>query len=275
MKKIIFAIIFIFASVFMFSESKIDDLMKSDAEIHSDLSAKKNDVKVSKEAYVDKVTGQAFLKNDNSENWVQIVEKSVIKEKMSVITMENSKLRIKTKDGVFINLGQKTKVYFETMKGDPKKEEISETGINLLWGKIYSNVKKKVESGGKYEVKTGSVVAGVRGTKFLVETEKNGKTDLTVYEGIVAAKKIDSDYEVLIGKGEKIHVREDGTFEEKMRHNEEPPEEEVADVNMVQKKESVSETLPEEEKGSTIKDNNIVNDGTGAPGKTSLKIIIK
>lgn len=41
MKKIIFAIIFIFASVFMFSESKIDDLMKSDAEIHSDLSAKK------------------------------------------------------------------------------------------------------------------------------------------------------------------------------------------------------------------------------------------
>lgn len=275
MKKIIFAIMFIFASAFMFSESKIDDLMKSDAEVHSDLSVKKSDAKVSKEAYVDKVTGQAFLKSDNSENWVQIVEKSVIKEKMSVITMENSKVKIKTKDGGFINLGQKTKVYFETMKGDPKKEEISETGIKLLWGKIYSNVKKKVESGGKYEVKTGSVVAGVRGTKFLVESEKDGKTDLTVYEGKVAAKKLDSDYEVLVGKGERIHVREDGTFEEKMKHEQQPPEEEVADVSMVEKKESVSETLPEEEKGSTIKDNNMVNDGTGATGKTSLKIIIK
>jgi len=275
MKKIIFAITFIFASVFMFSESKIDDLMKSDAEIHSELSSKKSDAKVSKEAFVEKVTGQAFLKSDNSENWVQIVEKSVIKEKMSVITMENSKVRIKTKDGGFINLGQKTKVYFETMKGDPKKEEISETGIKLLWGKIYSNVKKKVESGGKYEVKTGSVVAGVRGTKFLVEAEKNGTTDLTVYEGVVAAKKLDSDYEMLVGKGERVHVREDGTFEDKAKHNEQPPEEEVGDASMVERKESLPQTTPEEKDGSDIKDNNIINNGKGTTGGTTLKLIIK
>jgi len=275
MKKIIFAITFIFASVFMFSESKIDDLMKSDAEIHSELSSKKSDAKVSKEAVVEKVTGQAFLKSGNSENWVQIVEKSVIKEKMSVITMENSKVRIKTKDGGFINLGQKTKVYFETMKGDPKKEEISETGIKLLWGKIYSNVKKKVESGGKYEVKTGSVVAGVRGTKFLVEAEKNGATDLTVYEGVVAAKKLDSDYEMLVGKGERVHVREDGTFDEKAKHEGQPPEEEVGDVNMVETKEILPQTIPEEKDGSDIKDNNIINEGTGTTGGTTLKLIIK
>ena len=97
MKKIILILTFLCISTFIFSESKIDDLMKDDAQIHSNIAVKTNVEKVAKDAYVEKISGQAFLKSDNSKSWVQIVEKSVITEKMTVITMENSKLRIKTK----------------------------------------------------------------------------------------------------------------------------------------------------------------------------------
>lgn len=274
MKKIILILTFLCISTFIFSESKIDDLMKDDAQIHSNIAVKTNVEKVAKDAYVEKISGQAFLKSDNSKSWVQIVEKSVITEKMTVITMENSKLRIKTKDGGFINLGQRTKVYFETMKGEPQKEEISETGIKLFWGKIYSNVKKKVENGGKYEIKTGSVVAGVRGTKFLVTSTRTGESSIIVYQGTVAASNLNGDLETLVEKGEKLNVGSDGVIGNKEIHSDNPPEEEISDADMVE--DNGLENKNENEENTKTEILNEIKETTSAAKETtSLKMIIR
>lgn len=247
MKKIILLIFLIFLFSFAYGESKVEELLKSDKEVYKELSIDKKSTTIAKTAYVEKINGQAFIQNAGSEIWIQAVAKSEIKEKTTIITMEKTSIKIRLADGSFVNIGAKTKAYFEKMRGEPDKESLSETGIKLFWGKIYSNVKKKVESGGKYEVKTGSVVAGVRGTKYMVSAEKSGENEITVYEGIVAVNKIGEKIEILINKNEKIKLI-NGKFEIKKEHNEQPPEESIKDNSIIERiKEQILENEIEKE----------------------------
>lgn len=257
MKKIILLIFLILMFSFAYGESKIEELLKSDKEVYKELSKDKKSNLIVKSAYVETVNGQAFIQKEGSESWTQVVSKSEIKEKTTIITMEKTNIKIRMADGSFVNLGAKTKAYFEKMRGEPDKESLSETGIKLFWGKIYSNVKKKLESGGKYEVKTGSVVAGVRGTKYMVSVEKSGDNEIIVYEGIVAVNKIGEKVELLINKNEKIKLI-NGKFESKKEHNEQPPEEGIKDSGIVDKiKEQIVQN--EIEKESIISENRNIN----------------
>lgn len=230
MKKSIFFFVVIFLSAALFgAELKVEDLLKSDAEIYKNIKLESGEKVVPKNGYIESLKGEVFIQYDGSESWLQCIEKSKIKEKTTLVTMEKSSAKIKMADGSFINIGAKTKVFFETMKGEPLKEGLSETGIKLFWGKIYSNVKRKVESGAKYEVKTGSVVAGVRGTKYKVTASKTGENEITVYDGIVYVRKTGEELEILLNKNEKIKLGRDGKFEKKMEHRESPPEDGIKD----------------------------------------------
>jgi len=80
-----------------------------------------------------------------------------------------------------------------------------------------------MNTGSKYEVETGSATAGVRGTQFLVEVDKNNESYVTVYEGNVYLTNFDNTFETVIGKDEKIKVDRAGKFGEKQKHEEKPP----------------------------------------------------
>jgi hypothetical protein len=248
MKKIILTLIFLTLVFNLNAESKIDELLKSDKEKYKSMEIETKDKRVAKNGYIENIKGEIFLQYEGNNSWVQAVEKSIVKEKTTVITMNKSSARIKMSNETFINIGAKTKIYFEKMVGEPDKEELTETGIKLFWGKIYSNVKKRVESGGKYEVKTGSVVAGVRGTQYMVSAMKNGENEITVYDGIVYVRKIDEEIEILLNKNEKIKVGRDGKIET-LKHKEIPPEEEVKDESLIQ---NLKETT--EDRETTAKD---------------------
>lgn len=282
MKKIILILTFLVLTFNISGESKIEELLKSDKEKYKNMEVETKNKTVSKSGYMENIKGEIFLQYEGSQAWIQAVEKSIIKEKTTVITMDKSSGRIKMSNGNFVNIGARTKVYFEKMAGEPDKEELTETGIKLFWGKIYSNVKKKVESGGKYEVKTGSVVAGVRGTKYMVSAMKNKDNEITVYDGVVYVRKIDEEIELLLNKNEKLKIGRDGKFDDKKEHKEEPPEEEIKDEGLM---ENLKETAENSE--TTIKDElNKERDYTGKiiddkidekskNGGTNLNIYIK
>ncbi|TDT67354.1 FecR family protein [Hypnocyclicus thermotrophus] len=258
MKKTILMIFYIMIFNIIFSASELDSLLQDDTEKFKDLLTEDTINEVPKKAFVSKLNGQAFLKLDNDDSWYQLVENAEIEEKMTILTTEKTTLSLKMEDGSFVNIGEKTKVYIESLKGRPQTEEITETGLNLLWGKIYSNVKKKVETGAKYEVKTGSVVAGVRGTKFTVSAAKNGRSDITVFSGIVSVKKIGSDLEILVNKNQKVKVDRKGSIGEIEQHQETPPEEEINPEETIaivaEKIEEVKETKEESEEIKTLKE---------------------
>lgn len=184
MKKIIIFILLLILTLSSFTASELDSLLKDDEDIYSELTTDQFGLEA-KEVLVEKLVGQAFLQPIESDKWFQIVENASINEKDTIITMENSSIKVRLEDETFINVGSRTKLYFDTLRGKPEQELISETGLKLAWGKVFSSVRKKVEAGGKYEIEAGSVVAGVRGTQYTTELSRAGKISVKVYDGNV------------------------------------------------------------------------------------------
>lgn len=171
------------------------------------------------------LVGQACVIYEKEKVWRQLLKGDRIKEKATVLTFENSEIAIKLATGSIVNLKQKTKAYFENIRfGKVKESDVSETGIRLMWGSVYSNVVKLVNTSSKYEVKAGSCVAGVRGTKFELWSDKEGNGKLTVYEGIVNLASVSQNINFDVNNNEKAGFDKSGGIKEKEIHNELPPE---------------------------------------------------
>lgn len=165
MKKILL-IIFIFnLTLFSFSESEIDLLMKTDDDIFSDLLIEGKELK-SKQNYIESLKGEAYIQKNGNIRWIQIVENDQIEENDTLITMEETELTIKLTGETYVSMDEKSKLYFDTSNGKPQSEKLSEEGFQLAFGKIYSNIRKKLETGGRFTLDSGSVVAGVRGSQL-------------------------------------------------------------------------------------------------------------
>ncbi|MFT6633267.1 MAG: hypothetical protein ACJAS4_003237 [Bacteriovoracaceae bacterium] len=82
------------------------------------------------------------------------------------------------------------------------KFENDESIINLVKGKFFHYFDKKIGKG-KFSVKTKHAVMGVRGTKYMIES--NDKFDyLCVCEGSVAASRSKRDKTIFVNKGEDL-----------------------------------------------------------------------
>lgn len=225
MKKII---IFILISLSILgANNKIDDLLKNDAQNNTTLveTAKKS-------GKIENIKGQAFLQKDGSTVWLQLVKNALIEEKSTIVTMDNSEIKIRLDNDILVNVGEKSKLYIENLKSKPKLEVISEAGLKLLFGKVYSNISKKLETGAKYEIKSGSVVAGVRGTRFLVTNLKGGVVEVRVYDGFVIIDNIIENKQYTIQTNQKVNITSEGNTEDiKEMTNEELNEETVTQSN--------------------------------------------
>lgn len=220
MKRLLLLILIFILTIASFADSELDSLLKDDEDIFAELASDDSGLEA-KDAYVEELLGQAFLQHEESGKWLQIIEDTKIKEKDTIITMEDTAMKVRMEDETYINIGERTKIYFETLRGKPEEELISETGLKLVWGKVFSKVRKRVESGGKYEIEAGSVVAGVRGTGFGVEAirDPNARGGLvvsvSVFEGLVAVREREdrelpggesgsTPEELLLGENEEV-----------------------------------------------------------------------
>ena len=206
MKKLLIYFLLI-VNVF-YADSKIDDLLKSDSQKYTTAESNKDLVK--KSGKVEKIVGQAFLQKDGTKSWVQLVKNSKIEENVTIVTMADSEIKLKLDNDISVNLGAKSKIHIDNLKSKPKSEVVTEAGLKLLFGKVYSTINKKLETGAKYEIKSGSVVAGVRGTKFLVTNLKGGKVEIKVNEGFVVVTNTVENKEYVIQLNQKITIDEKG-----------------------------------------------------------------
>lgn len=208
MKKYIIYILLIL-NVFA-ATNKVEDLLKTDSQKNS----KVTEGLVKKQGKIEKLIGQAFLQKDGSTVWLQLVENTMIDEKVTIVTMADSELKLKLDNDISVNIGAKTKLYIDSLKSKPKSESLTETGLKLLFGKVYSNINKKLETGAKYEIKSGSVVAGVRGTRFLVTNLQGGRVEIKVYEGFVVITNVVENKDYTIMKNQKVNIDGKGNTEE-------------------------------------------------------------
>lgn len=128
---------------------------------------------------------------------VQITEKGIktqaligdkVVEGMVLKTSVDSNIEIDF-DGNIISITENSTVEITKLIRGVSGDESSEFFVSN--GKILSNITKKLAKGDKFNVKTRTITAGVRGTEFLV-SEKNGKSVIACTQGKVAVKKIDA-----------------------------------------------------------------------------------
>lgn len=273
MKKIIIYLMLVI-NIFA-TNSKVGDLLKNDGQ----KTTVTNQNLEKKSGKVLSLKGQAFLQKDGGKSWLQLVKNALVEEKVTIVTMDDSEISIKLDNDITVNIGAKTKLYIESLKSKPKSEAINEAGLKLLFGKVYSNINKKLETGAKYEIKSGSVVAGVRGTRFLVTNLQGGKVEIRVYEGFVVINNVVENKEYTIMKNQKVAIDDLGNTSDL---EEMTGDELVEDLSLNDYSEEIEEIkkiinesqVLEDASSTLIKD--IVNEGTWKlePESEGNKIII-
>lgn len=221
MKKIIivFLTIFLFGFLSLYAD-EIENLLGE--------TKKAKEVKTEnkqREGLVTGVKGQVFVKYDGDKIWKQLLKGDKIREKGTIITMEDSEITIKLTDDSNATILQKSRAYMTTLRVNPKIEAINETEIKLMVGKVYSNIKKSLENGSRYEVKTGSATAGVRGTQFSVWADSVGNSGVNVFKGTVAFSNNLDGKIFFIKQNEKMIIDNKGGNKNIEQNDEKPPQE--------------------------------------------------
>lgn len=102
-----------------------------------------------------------------------------------VKTGEGARLELKFPDGSVVRVGPSSMVHITASGFDPKSKEV-QAEANVVSGQVWANVSKLVGSEARFQVKTQNAVAGVRGTVFRVNIDRDKATVVKVYNGAVA-----------------------------------------------------------------------------------------
>ena len=124
-----------------------------------------------------------------------------------IVTGNSSSITIETERGDFILVGSNSNVYVKDIVKDENAKKLS---FFVKLGKVLFKV-KKLDKNTRFTVQTPSLVAGVRGTTFLVGVNKKKKTEIGVIKGEVVVKKNVSKgaiKEIKLKSGEMIKEKE-------------------------------------------------------------------
>lgn len=132
----------------------------------------------------------------------------------TVVTAKDSRAKIVMTDRNIINISSETRLKIEKYTNSADDKNVK---LNLIEGKVRNNVEQKYDNEStKFEVRTATAVAGVRGTQFVTSYDKVTKiTEVVTFKGQVlfssnvAAKDAPAAEPVVVGKGEKSQA-EDG-----------------------------------------------------------------
>jgi hypothetical protein len=104
-----------------------------------------------------------------------------------VISGKEGRAKIVMTDKNVLNISPDTELVIETYKFNEAKNE-KNVSLNVLYGKVRATVNQKYDDDkNKFQVKTPSAVAGVRGTDFLTQyNSRTGASKIITFEGTVA-----------------------------------------------------------------------------------------
>ena len=123
----------------------------------------------------------------------------------TVMTGEDSRAKIVMSDRNVINISPNTRLVIEEYSNDGRTKNVK---LSLLSGKIRNNVEQKYDANSnKFEVRTPTAVAGVRGTQFITSYDlKSKQTEVITLFGQVELRTINaglvSKLFVTVAKGE-------------------------------------------------------------------------
>lgn len=145
-----------------------------------------NSLSKNRYAKVQFIDGNVEVYDVSADDWQKIRNNHVLIEGNVLRTNEESSCHVKLDDGTLLQLEADTVIAL----GEFNFEEGSNTLLDVISGSVLMKI-TKLGTNDEFNVKTVSAVAGVRGTEFTVTVDgedENAVVEITVLEGIVAAK---------------------------------------------------------------------------------------
>lgn len=161
------------------------------------------------------VKGKVYIESADTTR-VEAKVNSKIFEGQMVVTEAESRAKIVMSDRNIINVLPNTKLKIDKYKTSARDKNVS---LNLIEGRIRTNVEQDYDNkNNKFEVRTSTAVAGVRGTQFITSYNKanqltevvtiNGRVSLMAIAKAGIAKSL--PVEVSVVRGEKVQITNDG-----------------------------------------------------------------
>lgn len=139
-------------------------------------------------AVVTLLEGDALLFKKGVTKPKTLSKQSLLAQGDRVTTGTKSRVEIKLPDNSFIRFDEKTTFVLESVAYD-QKTKIKDVNINIILGKTWAKVPKFSGSKGRFAITTKTSVAGVRGTDFRMNVNKDNSAVLKVYDGEVVVSK--------------------------------------------------------------------------------------
>jgi hypothetical protein len=156
--------------------------------------------------------GEVSIQRSGEEEWLSVEKDMPLEGKDRIRTGSFSFAEILIDDGSLVTIEQNSEITLSELSADFDTKKVKST-IFLAFGRLISNIAKFMHRESRYSVHTPTLVAGVRGTEFVVETTDSETTDVGVFEGEVAVGGVDYDgnlikeSEVLVAKGNQTSVQ--------------------------------------------------------------------
>ena len=155
------------------------------------LPAQKKAVKIKMdagEAVVTLLEGRALLYKKGLKKPKALSKGNLLTTGDRVTTKIKSRIEIKLPDKSIVRFDEKTTFVLESATYN-KKTKKRDINVNMILGKTWAKVPKFSGSKGRFAITTKTSVAGVRGTDFRMNVNKDNSAVLKVYEGEVAVSK--------------------------------------------------------------------------------------
>ncbi|PKM85943.1 MAG: hypothetical protein CVU87_13760 [Firmicutes bacterium HGW-Firmicutes-12] len=136
-------------------------------------------------AEISSLDGSVEIKKSGGEKNIVAFKGMSLTEGDTVITGNKAQLVIKMEDNSSLKVGENTQITISQLSKTKDGKGII-SSFYLKCGKVLAAVKKLLNTDSKFEIKSPTVVMGVRGTKFFAETAGDGTTTAYVLEGRIS-----------------------------------------------------------------------------------------
>jgi len=150
--------------------------------------------------------GQVLIQKGGQNLWLPVEKDMPLEQGDHLKTGAKGFAEILVDDGSQIRLEENSEITLSELSADFQTKSIT-ASVYLWFGRMLSNISRLAHSRSRFEVQTPTVVAGVRGTDFVVEVVDTKQTDVGVFDGEVAVAGLDRqkramrESEILLGKG--------------------------------------------------------------------------
>lgn len=155
-------------------------------------------------ATVTDISGEVWILKQGERYWLPVELDTPLEQSDRIRTGATSFAEILFDNGSVIKIEENTDIYLKELSADSDTKNII-SKIFLKIGTLLSNISRFVHKSSRFSVFTNTMIAGVRGTEFVV-TASDEKTDVGVFSGELEVGSVDPQGNLI--KGTQVTVRE-------------------------------------------------------------------